>query len=118
MEVNFINKTLYTGLAKDGLIHSYNHFFPTILHLTLCGVSKEDIIKVKIDKLEIINSNYNDISNEKDVYFGILDLKTREVNFIFPSILATKICSNDFFSYDIENGLCSFVKIKFIEVVN
>ena len=116
MEVNFINEILYTGKTKNDLTHSYNHFFPSVIQLSMCGVSKEDIVQVKIDSLELIDYSHDDREVENDVYFGVLDFNERDVNYIYPILLGTKVCSSDFFSDYIKNGLGSFVKIKFREV--
>ena len=118
MDVYFINETLYTGKTKNNLTHSYNHFFPSEIQLGMCGVDKEDVVQVKIDSLELIDYSYNDNDSEieMDTYFGVLDFNESDVDYIYPSLLGTKVCSSDFFSDYIKNGLGSFVKIKFREV--
>lgn len=85
----------------------YLHFFEADFQVSMCGVAREDIAKVKVEITEPTES----------AYWAFHDFEKDELLFIAPAKLLVEMCAPDFFERDIEGGKGNLVRVSIKESI-
>ena len=73
--------------------NEYMHFYPSIIQVKMCG--DEEVIEVIVRELQ---------ENETPTHWGWWSNKEKRFSMIYSHIVGVKMCSPDYFQYEIENG--------------
>lgn len=97
-------RDMYCSKVDEG---KYKYFFGNRVAVSLCGVKKESIIKVRLHEAG---------EEEPHTHFGYLDVENGEYHFIFDNYVSVKICSPNGFQSEIASGKGRIVKLIVEEV--
>jgi len=94
---------LYAHKRKDGY---FDHFYVSPKVVKYCGVPENEIIGVEVE------------IDENGDYYGYLDLKDNDLDFIYKKEFLVRMCSPDGFKYCEENGFGKVVRVSVKEIIN
>lgn len=95
---------LYCQKTEEG---TYEDFFPHINGVIMCGASRKNVIKVKVEETT---------ATTQATHWAYKDLKENEYPFIFELKHHVEMCSPNSFKCEIETGVGAIVPIMITEV--
>ncbi|MEK6828883.1 MAG: hypothetical protein AABY15_02070 [Nanoarchaeota archaeon] len=113
--MDFEVTTRYAG-KKEHATHVYGGFHPSKLGVEMHGYKSDNIVRVELEVVEHAKNFDEKEKSEPGIYTGVYFFSEKETKFVYSHILATKVCSPDFFKHHINDGEAVFVKVKVKEI--